>query len=65
MNECLNIGKYLIIGMGRLSPVELIRLLDPVDAHQPVLAGVRLLQVGQVKVLGFRHILGAFIASSK
>ena len=41
-------------------PVELVRLLDPVDAHQPMLAGVGLLQVGQVEVLGLRHIFGCF-----
>lgn len=31
-------------------PVELVRFLDPVDPDQPVLAGVRLLQVGQLEV---------------
>lgn len=31
-------------------PVELVRLLNPVDAHQPVLARVRLLQVGQLEI---------------
>ena len=38
------------------SPVEFVWLLDPVDAHQPMLTGVGFLQVGKVEVLGLRHI---------
>ena len=51
MSYCGQIWQiYFLVDMVA-SPVKLIRLLDSVDAHQPVLAGVGLLQVGQVKVL--------------